>query len=503
MPKTNDGFVLYYILLLVSTSIFSHKPVAFGSPVQEQRFHRPDPLRHFKFYKGGYDIRNKHYWASAAFTGVHGYAIGGGWMLCGLVFGSYMVLAKSFNGSSTSSTVTQNSNSLYIIVFFLVLLFSFLAIVTTGLVIAANQSSLQRTKKLEETVLGAGGEARKTILKVTDAMNEMQKLLLPYDPRTCSLLNSTSYQLGRESRLIRNFGRKYEHSISKAIQISYIANLAIVSVNLGFLAAAVVLLFFHWQPGFVIIILLCWILTTLCWVLTGFDFFFHTFARDTCSALANYEQNPQNNSLSSVLPCTNSTNSDKALMDIGYTVHNSIKELNSKITQFSDLIRLEEEQDDSSFGVKRICDPFSGAPNFSYAPENCSKDSIPIGALPGVLSRFTCYEDNNKTNCESNGRFIPEPSYLMVWAYSSALQDLINIFPDLQNLIQCSFVKETFSNVVLHQCKPFRVATQRLWLSVLCLSIIMVVLVLLWAAKAYQDRGRSFSCCSIIPNPTV
>ncbi|KAI8542066.1 hypothetical protein RHMOL_Rhmol08G0109800 [Rhododendron molle] len=113
MPKTNDGFVLSYILVLVSTSIFSHKPVAFGSPVQEQRFHRPNPLRHFKFYKGGYDIRNKHYWASAAFTGVHGYAIGGVWMLCGLVFGSYMVLAKSFNGSSSS--VTENSNYLYII----------------------------------------------------------------------------------------------------------------------------------------------------------------------------------------------------------------------------------------------------------------------------------------------------------------------------------------------------------------------------------------------------
>lgn len=120
-----------------------------------------------------------------------------------------------------------------------------------------------------------------------------------------------------------------------------------------------------------------------------------------------------------------------------------------------------------------------------------------------VISRFTCYKDNNKTNCESNGRFIPEASYLMVWAYSSALQDLINIFPDLQNLIQCSFVKETFSNVVLHQCKPFRAATRRLWLSVLCLSIIMVVLVLLWAAKAHQDRRRSFSGCSIFPNPTV
>lgn len=83
-----------------------------------------------------------------------------------------------------------------------------------------------------------------------------------------------------------------------------------------------VLLFFHWQPGFVMwvqfsyvlslpedfscskfflfvflclmlayfrscfsIILLCWILTTLCWVLTGFDFFFHTWVKNSSLCL--------------------------------------------------------------------------------------------------------------------------------------------------------------------------------------------------------------------------
>ncbi|GFY93729.1 hypothetical protein Acr_09g0001750 [Actinidia rufa] len=95
-----------------------------------------------------------------------------------------------------------------------------IGLVATGLAIAANQSSFQRTRKLKETVLGAGEDARKTIRKVTEAMNQMQKLLLPYDPKTCDLLNSTSRQLGRESRVIRNFDRKNERSINKAIQIS-------------------------------------------------------------------------------------------------------------------------------------------------------------------------------------------------------------------------------------------------------------------------------------------
>ncbi|XP_057500308.1 uncharacterized protein LOC130784448 [Actinidia eriantha] len=503
MPKTNGSVVVVYsILLLVSSSIFSHKFVAFGSPVREQSFERPDPLRHFKLYKGGYDIRNKHYWASAAFTGVHGYAIAGVWILCGLGFGSYMLL-KNFNGSS--STLPENSSDStysYLIMFLLVVLFSFVAIVATGLAIAANQSSFQRTKKLKETVLGAGEDARKTIRKVTEAMNQMQKLLLPYDPKTCDLLNSTSRQLGRESQVIRNFDRKNERSINKAIQISYIANLVVVSVDLALLVAAiVVLLLLHWQPGFIIIILFCWIITTLCWVLTGFDFFFHTFAEDTCSALENFEQNPQNNSLSSVLPCSNSSLSDRILVEIGFTVHTFITEINLKIAELNRFIRLDEQTDDS-LGVQKICNPFSSAPYYSYAPEECSNDSTPIGVLPSVLSKFTCYQENTG-ECKSNRKFIPEASYVMALSYSCAIQDLINIFPDLQSLIQCSFVKDTFSNVLLHQCKPFRVATRRLWLSLLSLSIIMVVLDLLWIGKAHQDRGKSFSICSIFPNHII
>uniref|UniRef100_A0A5B7AY35 Uncharacterized protein n=1 Tax=Davidia involucrata TaxID=16924 RepID=A0A5B7AY35_DAVIN len=493
----SNGIVLpFIIILLVSTSVFTQKSVVFGSPVQEQSFNRPDPLRHFKLYKGGYDIRNKHYWASAAFTGVHGYAIAGVWMLCGLGFGSYLLLK---NCCSSSSPVADHSDSSYLIMFFLVVLFSFLAIIATSFVITTNQNTQKRTKRLEETVIGAGGGARRTIRKVTKAMEEMQNLLRPYDPKTCHILNLTANRLRRESQMIHFFVTKNEHSIDQAIQSSYIANLVVVTVNLVLLVAALVLLLLHWHPGFFIIIFFCWILTTLCWVLTGFNFFFHNFAEDTCSALEDFEQYPQNNSLSSLIPCVNS--SYKILVKIGFTVHTFITELNAKIGELHELLGL-DEQVENFLELQKICDPFSGAPNYSYTPEKCSKDAIPIGDLPNVLSRFTCYKENATEKCEGDGRFLPEASYVMAWAYSRSIQDLINIFPDVQSLIQCSFVKDAFTDAVLNQCKPFRAQSRMLWSSMLSLSIVMVVLVLIWVAKAYQDRGRCFSMCSIIPRAT-
>ena len=83
---------------------------------------------------------------------------------------------------------------------------------------AANQSSLQRAKKLRETIFGAGGGAGKTIKRVTTSLQEMQTFLLPYDPTTCQLLNSTSHRLGKESRMIRRFIDRARHSSDEAVE---------------------------------------------------------------------------------------------------------------------------------------------------------------------------------------------------------------------------------------------------------------------------------------------
>ncbi|XP_059643786.1 uncharacterized protein LOC132285615 [Cornus florida] len=168
------------------------------------------------------------------------------------------------------------------------------------------------------------------------------------------------------------------------------------------------------------------------------------------------------------------------------------------MTEFNPVLRLNQQTE----GFGSVCDPFSGPPNYTYTPEKCSKDSIQIGEIPNVLQRFTCYEDFSTGNCIGDGRFLPEASYMMVRAYSRSIQNLINIFPDLQSLTQCSFVNDAFMDIFWHQCEPFKASSRMLWASMLSLSIVMVVLLLLWVAKAYQNRGGSFSVCSIIPRPT-
>jgi hypothetical protein len=54
---------------------------------------RPDPLNGFHQYEAGFDPESKDCWASAAFTGIWGYAIGAAWLCIGLVLLLYTLVA--------------------------------------------------------------------------------------------------------------------------------------------------------------------------------------------------------------------------------------------------------------------------------------------------------------------------------------------------------------------------------------------------------------------------
>ncbi|KAH7520304.1 hypothetical protein FEM48_Zijuj08G0129900 [Ziziphus jujuba var. spinosa] len=485
MPGPNGVFLRNFVIILVSASVFSQNWLVFGSAVQEQSFKRPDPLRFFKYYNGDFDVQNKHYWASTALTGVHGYAIAGVWLLCGMVFGIFMTFKHP---NMKSWAISEFLEHYYITIFLLVLLFTFLALVSSSLVLSANQDSLKKMENLRESIENVGKDARRTIRKVVEAMTTMESLLVPYNSDMAKVLRVTSHQLGKASLLIQSVVHNIGASIHKAIQTSYIAHLVVVIFNLVLVVAALVLILTHWYPGFVIIIFLCWILTTFGWVLTGFDFFFHNFIEDTCAALEDVKLNPQNNSLSSVLPCMDPSYSQKIMVQIGSTVHIFISQLNSKAEDFYKMFGL-DEQNENLYGVIQICNPFKGPPEYSYVPEGCPKNSIPISQIPN---------NNINEGCKSSGRVIPEASYNMARDYSEAIQDLLDIYPELKSLTECKLVKQ-FSNVVLQQCKSIRAAIRWLWVLMLFLSISMVALVLTWVAKAFQDRGRSFSMCSISP----
>ncbi|XP_062011008.1 uncharacterized protein LOC133727443 isoform X3 [Rosa rugosa] len=386
-----------------------------------------------------------------------------------------------------------------ILMFLLVLLFTLLAIVASSSALAVNHSSMKGAEKLKRTIFSLAENASQTISKVTKAMRKMEYILLPYDKGMSMSLNKTSHQLGKGLRSIQTLVDNNSHTLNQAIQAPYIAHLVIVTINLGVLVVALVLLLLHWYPGFVTIIILCWILTTLVWVLAGLDFFLHNFADDSCSALEEFERNDNNNTLSSILPCLDPKNSDALLTEIGSTIYNFIDKLNSKVVEFSRLLGMNEQNTD--FAFLRVCNPFSGGPKFSYEPERCLNSHITIEKLSDAIAGVTCYDDQDKEACKRSGRLLPHTYYNMASAYSQSIQEFLKLYPTLQSLAYCTFVKDGISEVVRYQCRPIKLAFRLLWASILSLAIFMVFLVVLLVARALQEKGRDFTIFTITLSP--
>ncbi|RWR73900.1 hypothetical protein CKAN_00220800 [Cinnamomum micranthum f. kanehirae] len=187
------------------------------------------------------------------------------------------------------------------------------------------------------------------------------------------------------------------------------------------------------------------------------------------------------------------------MVDIRFEIHNFISKLNLKIAGLGGMIGPDEQHDHVSFGgFFKICNPFSSGPYYRYDPGRCSKDAIPIGDITNVLGRITCPESSSSRICKGGRKFLSDASFNRAQAYTKAIQGLIDVLPDLQSLTHCSFVKDTFSTVLLHQCRPMKVSIRLLWASTVGLSTCMVALEVVWIVKAFQDRGRCISIRSII-----
>ena len=59
-----------------------------------------------------------------------------------------------------------------------------------------------------------------------------------------------------------------------------------------------------------------------------------------------------------------------------------VLQLNSKISEYYKMLGLDG-------GFKLVCQPFSGAPDYSYLPYSCPKDAIQVGDLPKVSKSYS------------------------------------------------------------------------------------------------------------------
>ncbi|KAK9141198.1 hypothetical protein Scep_010879 [Stephania cephalantha] len=449
---------------------------------------RVDPLNKLKKYRGGYDITNKHYWSSVVYTGIYGYAIGALWLLFGVLCGGFILFSLLFRDDADERKLKKKvpcSRQCYFWPVFLGTSFTILAIIACGVVLGGSSRFHSRAKTVVNIIIETADGASDTMFNVTGSMRNIQENLSMSNnggDEVTNFLNRTSQRLDREATKIRREARKNRRLIDKGLRIIYAVSTVAFSLTLAALIALSISGFLKSRRTLCSFIVFCWILAVLCWIFFGLYFFLDKFAGDTCTALRDFQNDPKNNSLSSIVPCNELQSAKSLLFDTRAGIYGVINEVNANISS---------ARSSPVLNLVRICNPLSGPPEYNYRPDNCPPNTIKIGDIPKLLKMFTC-NSSEGGSCRQ-GEFITAEVYRIVEAYTSSLQDLLDALPNMESLVDCRIVKDAFTRLISTQCKPLKRYARIVWISAVTLSTLMVVLILVYTFKACHDRKRHFS----------
>ncbi|XP_027344055.1 uncharacterized protein LOC113856437 [Abrus precatorius] len=456
---------------------------------------RVDPLDNFRKYRGGFNITNKHYWSSVIFTGVYGYAIGVFCLLCGIIYGTFLLITKVHHKNNRGREIKKafpcNYKSCDLSLIPLAILLAIFAIAATGLVLAGSARFHSEAKTSVNIIIKTANEASETIHNTTGALKDMESNFMEanVNAEASVYLDSTAERLDDASENIEKQARKNRRLINRGLKIVFVITTLIISLNLVAVTALSVSGILRLQRALHMLLVFCWLMTVICWLFFGVYFFLEKFSSDACTALDNFQENPYNNSLSSILPCDELLSAKSVLSDVSAGIYDLVNEVNANISAMGAT---------TDMNVVHVCNPFSAPPKYLYQPENCPANTIRIGDIPKVLKTFTCLNGNDGS-CE-NGYFIPGSEYVRVEAYTNSIQDLLNVYPSMEHLLECKVVKDAFSQVLVKHCKPLKRYARMVWVAMLFLAVIMMLMIVLWTIKARHEHHYHLSDGSVEPH---
>ncbi|KAH9574676.1 hypothetical protein CY35_01G071400 [Sphagnum magellanicum] len=402
------------------------------------RDNRIDPLNDFHKYQAGYDLQNKHYWASVIFTGVYGYGLAVLWLATGLVLS--LVVCCHCMCSSQPRFKQPRPPSYYWMPRIIVFILSLIAIGSAAVLFLASREFNTQAYNVEDVIVAAADNATASIHTVSATFSGVQSALQTNFSNFVATLNSTATDLDNQASFVQSKLVVNKKSYKEVIHIIELVLIVIVSVNLGLIVCGFASTFFRWRRFFYLVIVIAWIMTTLTWAMFGLFLTIDNVASDTCLAVQQYLNDPRNTTLDALLPCTELATIDTA-----------------------------------------------------YKKTRAGMDNL----IHQVIGPFVC--DNSSVSvCNVEGKNITQSQNASISTVLLASQNILDVFPTITGLLNCSFVTNTLSILVKQRCAPAKTAILHIWISFVVLSSVMILLIIFWVLANVRNSNQRY-LASILP----
>ncbi|XP_021896284.1 uncharacterized protein LOC110813448 [Carica papaya] len=438
----------------------------------------------FTHYHGGWNITNRHYWASVGFTGAAAFILAIFWFVSfGLVLVVHHCCGWTINIKGKGSNHSQR--------ICLIILIVFTCIAATGCVLLSvgqnefhgealgtlryvvNQSdyTVDILRNVTEYLSLAKSINVAQVFIPSDVMTEIDKLNIDLNDAADTLAEKTN----KNSEKIR----KVFNSVRSAL-ITVAAVMLLLSV-LGLLLSI-----FGYKHAVHIFVLSGWLLVTITFILCGVFVILNSAISDTCMAMGEWVNHPHaETALSSILPCVDQKTTNQTLMKSKEVINDIVNVVNTFIYSYANSNPSPGEShyyNQSGPPMPPLCYPFG--PNLE--DRQCGPQEVSMANASLVWENYTCMVSAYGL-CTTVGRVTPDIYTQLVAAVNESYA-LEHYAPPLLSLQDCNFVRDTFQNITSNYCPPLEHYLKTVNAGLGLISVGVLLCLLLWILYANRPQ---------------
>ncbi|GMI97633.1 hypothetical protein like AT2G12400 [Hibiscus trionum] len=458
----------------------------------ENRTHRKDPLNGFKKYNGGWNISNRHYWASVGFTAAPFFVIAAAWF----VLFAVCLFVLCIRHCCCRLDSYGYSRLAYALSLIFLILFTIAAIVGC-IVLYTGQGKFHAstTNTLKYAVYKADvtaenlrnvssylAAAKKISVDSTILSPDIQRSIDDVDKKIDSSASTLSTKTAdNKDRIQHGLDRMGLALVIVAAVMLFLAFVGFLLSILGFQRLVYTLVIFGW------------ILVAGTFILCGVFSLLHNVAGDTCVAMDEWVQHPTaHTALDDILPCVDNATAQETLLQTKNVSHQLVNVVNRIINNVANrnfppqLAPLYYNQ--SGPLVPVLCNPFHS----DLTERTCASGEASLFNASEVWKKYICNVSASSGICTTPGRLTPQ-FYSQMSAAANVSYGLYRYGPFLVNLQDCTFVRDTFTDISHDHCPGLRRYSQWIYIGLILVSAAVMLSLIFWIIYARERRHRVYT----------
>ncbi|KAM4133299.1 hypothetical protein ACJW30_01G318100 [Castanea mollissima] len=456
----------------------------------EKRTYRKDPLDNFNRYTGGWNISNEHYWASVGFTAAPFFAIAAVWFL---VFGISLFFICCCYCCCPREPYGYSRIAYALSLIFLILFT--LAAIAGCVVLYTGQGKFHgSTTNTLNYVVNQADTIADNLSNVSDYLSAAKKvgvdsIFLPSDvlkniDNIETKINSSASTLSKTTSDNSKNIQDVLNSVRLALVI--VAAVMLFLAFLGFLFSVLGM-----QPVVYFLVMIGWFLVAGTFILCGVFLLLHNVVADTCVAMDDWVQHPTaRTALDDILPCVDNATAQETLIQSHNVTNQLVVVVNTMITTVANANvnpRLPIYYNQSGPLIPVLCNPFYS----NLTNRQCATGEVKLDKAPEVWNSYVCQVSASGI-CTTTGRLTPTYYKQMVAAVNVSY-GLYNYTPFLVNLQDCTFVRDTFTDIDRDHCPGLRKYSQWIYVGLVLVSAAVMFSLIFWVIYARERRHRVYT----------